>query len=129
MGSTDVLSPELFSLNGKTAIVTGATGGLGSSMTLALAEAGANIVSIQQPHDSLGPTLQKAIHKAGQSMHVFECDLADSTALRATIHQMWEAGVVPDILLNCAGINRRGKIETMQDPDIDLVCDLRSSLS
>lgn len=123
MGSTSVLSSQLFSLDGKTAIVTGGTGGLGSAMTVALAEAGANIVSVQQPEDALGPTLRKAIQETGRSLQVFECELSDSTALRATVHQMWEAGVVPDILLNCAGVNRRGKIESMQDPDIDLVCD------
>jgi 2-deoxy-D-gluconate 3-dehydrogenase len=113
---------QLFSLSGKTAVVTGGTGGLGSEMTVALAEAGADIVSIQYPNDASGPALQKAILETGRKLVVFECDLSDSAALRTTVHEIWEAGVIPDILLNCAGLNRRGKIETMQDSDIDLVC-------
>ena len=72
-------------------------------MTIALAEAGANIVSIQQPGDASEPTLRKAIQETGRALQVFECELSDSAALRATVHRMWDAAVVPDILLNCAG--------------------------
>jgi 2-deoxy-D-gluconate 3-dehydrogenase len=44
---------DLFDLTGKTAILTGATGGIGLATTTALAEAGADIVSIQMPTDPL----------------------------------------------------------------------------
>ncbi|KAI9873334.1 MAG: hypothetical protein M1830_000537, partial [Pleopsidium flavum] len=112
----------LFSLANRTALVTGGTGGLGLAMTVALAEAGANIVSIQMAEDPHGASLSTAMQKlGGRTLRVFECDVADSARLRDTFARIWAAGLEPDILLNCAGINRRGKVEDMRDEDIDAI--------
>ena len=112
---------ELFSLEGKTAIVTGGTGGLGLAMCIALAEAGADIVSIQIPNDPRANLLEEACKELGRKLKVFETDVADSPKLRECFAKIWEAGVVPDILLNCAGINRRSQVENFKDEDIDAV--------
>lgn len=95
---------ELFSLKGKTAITTGGTGGLGLSMAIALAEAGANIVSIQLAGDARASMLKEGVEACGRKLTVFETDVADSAKLRACFAEIWKAGIVPDILLNCAGI-------------------------
>jgi 2-deoxy-D-gluconate 3-dehydrogenase len=112
---------SLFSLSGKTAIVTGGTGGLGLDMTLALANAGADIVSIELPNDPRSGLLAEGVEKAGRKLQVFHTDVADSKALRETFDEIWAHEVTPDILLNCAGINRRGKAEDFTDEDIDAV--------
>lgn len=112
---------ELFSLSLKTAIVTGGTGGLGLAMSVALAEAGADIVSIQLPNDPNARTLIDAIATTGRSTTVFEGDVSNSNSLRDTFSRIWDCGIVPDILLNCAGIVRRGKAEDVGDDDIDAV--------
>lgn len=112
---------ELFSLQGKTAITTGGTGGLGLSMAIALAEAGADIVSIQLPDDPRASLLKEGVESLGRKLTVFESDVADSAKLRACFAEIWAAGVVPDILLNCAGINRRAQVENFTDEDIDAV--------
>ena len=112
---------ELFSLAGKTAIVTGGTGGLGLAMSIALAEAGADIVSIQISNDPRSDLLAEAMKELGRKLQVFETDVADSPKLRECFAKIWEAGVVPDILLNCAGINRRSQVENFTDEDIDAV--------
>ncbi|EXJ60787.1 hypothetical protein A1O7_04940 [Cladophialophora yegresii CBS 114405] len=112
---------ELFSLQGKTAVCTGATGGLGLSMSIALAEAGADIVSIQIANDPRADMLKEAVAACGQKLQVFETNVADSVALRRCFAEIWAAGVVPDILLNCAGINRRAKVEDFTDEDIDAI--------
>jgi 2-deoxy-D-gluconate 3-dehydrogenase len=112
---------ELFSLAGKTAIVTGGTGGLGLAMSIALAEAGADIVSIQIPKDPRSNLLADAMKELGRKLQVFETDVADSAKLRQCFAAIWEAGVVPDVLLNCAGINRRSQVENFTDEDIDAV--------
>ena len=52
---------QVFSLTGKTAILTGATGGLGTSLAVALAKAGASIVSIEIPNDPNSEALKKTI--------------------------------------------------------------------
>lgn len=112
---------DIFALKGKTVIVTGGTGGLGAAMTVALAEAGANIVSVQLPNDPLGGALKEAVQRLQRNFSVFECDIADSKSIRETFASIWEAGIAPDILLNCAGVNRRGKVEDISDEDINTV--------
>ncbi len=113
---------ELFSLHGKTALCTGGTGGLGLSMAIALAEAGADIVSIQLADDPRASMLAEGVQQCGRKLSVFETDVADSKALRECFARIWQSGVTPDILLNCAGINRRAKVEDFTDEDIDAVC-------
>lgn len=114
--------PDLFSIQGKTAICTGITGGLGKSLGLTLAEAGANIVSIQLPGDPELGALEKEVRSFGQKFHHFDCNIGDSVALRKCFTEIWTAGVAPDILLNCAGTNRHGPLETLTDEDINVVC-------
>ena len=111
----------LFSLEGKTAVVTGGSGGLGLAMTSALAEAGANIISLQIPGDPNGESLQKTVEALDRSFSKFECDVSNATDLRATFQNIWEQNISPDILLNCAGIQRRKKVEDFTDEDIDAV--------
>lgn len=91
------------------------------SMSIALAEAGADIVSIQLPNDPRAEMLKEGVAACGRKLQVFETDVADSSALRKCFAEIWAAGVVPDILLNCAGINRRSKVEDFTDEDIDAV--------
>lgn len=114
---------SLFALTGKTAIVTGGTGSLGHAMTLALAEAGADIVSIERSPESSSASkdLHQAVEKAGRTFTAEACDMSDSAAIRATFARLWERGIVPDILLNGAGIQRRGPAESLSDADIDAV--------
>lgn len=111
----------VFSLDGKCAIITGGTGGLGLEMTTTLAKAGADIVSIQLPNDPLAEGLVGAVASAGRKLQVFECNVADSKQLRGCFAKMWESGITPDILLNCAGIMRRKPILDMTDDDLDAV--------
>ncbi|KAH0837716.1 2-dehydro-3-deoxy-D-gluconate 5-dehydrogenase [Fonsecaea pedrosoi] len=116
-----VPTSQLFSLEGKTVVATGGTGGLGLEICIALAEAGADIVSIHLPRDPGQTTLEEGVRKLGRKVIGFECDVGDSKQLRETFDRMWKADVVPDILLNCAGLNRRGPIEDMTDDKIDLI--------
>lgn len=90
-------------------------------MCLAMAESGANVVSIHAPGDAAQITLETSIKAVGRIAVGFPCDVGNSRDLRATFQLIWESGVVPDILLNCAGLNRRGAIEEMTDDTIDLV--------
>jgi hypothetical protein len=118
--SAEFLS-SVFSLDGKCAIVTGGTGGLGLEMSTTLAKAGADIISIQLPNDPLADGLAKAVESTGRKLKVFECNVADSKQLRGCFAKIWESGITPDILLNCAGIMRRGPILDITDDDLDAV--------
>ncbi|KIW89738.1 uncharacterized protein Z519_09895 [Cladophialophora bantiana CBS 173.52] len=116
-----VPTSQLFSLEGKTVIATGGTGGLGLEICIALAESGADIVSIHLPQDPGQGALEEGVRKVGRKVTGFACDVGDSNQLRATFDRMWKSSIVPDILLNCAGLNRRGPIEEVTDDQIDLI--------
>jgi len=111
----------LFSIQGKTVICTGVTGEIGRELCTTLAQAGANIVSIELQDDPNTIVLQDAVKTTGRTFRRFECDISNSRDLRSTFSEIWEAGIVPDILLNCAGVNRRGTVEQLEDEAIDLV--------
>ncbi|KIW14472.1 hypothetical protein PV08_07256 [Exophiala spinifera] len=125
-GTTRVPTNSLFSLQGKTVIVTGATGGIGLPVAVALAESGASIVSIQLPGDTNSEKLRKAIEQAtgGQNIKQFECDLLDSTSIADCFERIWTAGVIPDILFHAAGITHRSMASEPSREASSLVVDL-----
>lgn len=115
---------KLFSLHGKTAIVTGGTGGLGTAMTMALASGGADIISIEIKDDPNSKMLSDAVQKTGRKLTQYQCDVRDPKDLRAMYAKIWQDGHQGDILLNCAGIQRRAEAEDFTDEDIEAVLDI-----
>jgi 3-oxoacyl-[acyl-carrier protein] reductase len=103
----------MFDLTGKTALVTGATGGIGGAIAQQLHQQGASVV--------LSGTRQEALNnlaaQLGDRAHVVPCDLADKAAVDGLIADAEaEAGPL-DILVNNAGITRDGLILRMKDED------------
>jgi len=93
---------DLFKLDGKTALVTGASRGLGQGMAVGLAEAGADIVAMSSRKGSLIET-EKAVRAAGRDCKAYQCDLQDRQALSKCIEDIY-ANLPPiDILVNNAG--------------------------
>lgn len=115
---------KLFSLEGKTAIVTGGTGGLGTAMTMALAAGGADIVSIELPNDPGSQTMKDAVAKTGRKLKQYQCNVRDPKDLRNAYQKIWDDGIQADILLNCAGVQRRSEAVGFTDEDIELVLDV-----
>ncbi|MBC8167516.1 MAG: glucose 1-dehydrogenase [Bryobacteraceae bacterium] len=95
---------ELFSLEGKVAVVIGAGGVLGGEIAQALAEAGANIAVIGQNPEKFQARAEK-IRAAGRMTAAIQADATSKAdlerALRTTLHELGRV----DILLNAAGIN------------------------
>ena len=96
---------DSFRLDGRVALVTGGSRGLGLGMAVALAEAGSDIVSVQ--HSADAPALAERVEAAGRRLLPLALDLADSDAARraldATLHSFGRV----DILVNNAGVQRR----------------------
>lgn len=93
-----------FSLKGKTALVTGADTGLGQGMTVALAEAGANIVGVSiVPMDET----KKLVEATGQKFHPIQANLMTLDPIDGIIAETLKQGPRIDILINNAGIIRR----------------------
>jgi 2-deoxy-D-gluconate 3-dehydrogenase len=111
---------SLFSLSGRTAVVTGGTRGIGQAMAFALAEAGADIILIQRDQSNTA-TKDEIINRLGRKAHIHVAELSDRKAVKEIIPALVSQGFKPDILLNCAGIQRRHPSEKFPDEDWDEV--------
>jgi 2-deoxy-D-gluconate 3-dehydrogenase len=112
---------DLFKLDGKTAIVTGARTGLGQGMATALAEAGADIVGVGR--HGLGET-GDIVERAGRKFLGIEADLSDISVLDNIVRQAVEKFGKLDILVNNAGTIRRGDSIDFSEKDWDDVMNI-----
>lgn len=107
---------SLFSVEGKVAIVTGASRGLGQAMASALSEAGAIVVAVASSEKSIAAT--KAILQPQNDKHLFlACDQSDPEQITSTVNLVLETFGRIDILVNNAGIIRRAPAEDHSDED------------
>ncbi|QDU92504.1 glucose 1-dehydrogenase [Lignipirellula cremea] len=93
------------SLDGKRALVTGGNSGIGSAITLALAEAGARVAINYVAHPEAADDLVQKIRAAGGDAMGVEADVSDPQAVAAMFEQVDEAFGGIDILINNAGID------------------------
>jgi len=97
---------KMFSLKGRTALVTGASYGIGFAIASAMAEAGAAIVFNDIKQDLVDKGLA-AYQEAGITAHGYVCDVTDENAVQALVARIeTEVGGI-DILVNNAGIIKR----------------------
>lgn len=109
-----------FSLTGKKALVTGASKGIGASIALALAQAGANIVLVGRSLDSLSAT-RTAIESLGRTTETLIADVESRAQISEAFKNIEQLNV--EILVNNAGsISRSPAIETSLD-DWDRIID------
>ncbi|KAK9459544.1 uncharacterized protein V1516DRAFT_713660 [Lipomyces oligophaga] len=108
----------VFGLQGKTALVTGATRGIGHGIALAFAKAGAHVIMIQRSDD---PKVKNEIEALGGKATVVVADLSDREQVKAVVPKVVEMGFQIDILLNCGGIQRRHPCAEFPDEDWDAV--------
>jgi NAD(P)-dependent dehydrogenase (short-subunit alcohol dehydrogenase family) len=112
---------ELFQLHGQTALIIGGNRGLGLAMANALAEAGANIViaardpEVNRQSEQL---LKETYHAKCISA---ECDVTSEESIKAVVKKAVETFGKIDILINSAGINIRGPIESLSLEDFNKV--------
>jgi len=117
------MSLELFDLNGKTALVTGGTHGLGMAIATGLAGAGATIVINDVFPDKL-KSAREEYTSNGIEVHTYELDVTDEEAVERTIPVI-EKEVGPiDILVNNAGIIKRIPILEMKASEFREVLDV-----
>lgn len=107
----------MFDLSGKTALVTGATGGIGGGIARALHQQGATVGisgTRREVLDGLATEL-------GSRVHVLPCDLSNSEQVEALIPAAEAAMERVDILVNNAGLNRDALFVRLKDEDWDKV--------
>jgi 3-oxoacyl-[acyl-carrier protein] reductase len=111
----------MFDLTGKTALVTGASGGIGAEVARALHRAGA---SVALSGTRTGP-LEALAAELGVRTAVVPCNLSDPAEVEALVKRAGEAlGGGPDILVNNAGLTRDGLAMRMSDEDWQAVIDV-----
>ncbi|KAJ6086325.1 2-deoxy-D-gluconate 3-dehydrogenase [Penicillium sp. IBT 16267x] len=115
---------SLFSLSGRTALVTGGTRGIGQAMAFALAEAGADIILVQRDESNTA-TRDEIINRLGRKAYIHVAELSDRKAVKDIVPAVIAQGLKPDILLNCAGIQRRHPSHQFPDEDWDEVSQQR----
>ncbi|KAI0066792.1 NAD(P)-binding protein [Artomyces pyxidatus] len=126
--SPSIPAPALFDLAGQTVLITGATRGIGAACALALAEAGASVcLVLRPPGDHALPNLDtlNAIRARGARAEYVLCDLADLHAVKGVFQNALDTMGGPiDILVNCAGIQRRSPSVDFSESDWDDVLDV-----
>jgi 3-oxoacyl-[acyl-carrier protein] reductase len=107
----------MFDLSGMTALVTGASGGIGSAIAKALAGQGASV--------ALSGTREEALKRVqgdmGGTHPILPCDLSDAAAVDALVGQAVDKLGRLDILVNNAGITRDNLAMRMKDEEWDTV--------
>lgn len=105
----------MFDLSGKTALVTGATGGIGGAIARAFHAAGATVAVSGRQSDKL----EALAKELGDRVHVLPCDLADRAAVAKLIDQAIAKMGGLSILVNNAGLTRDNLFMVMKDEQWD----------
>lgn len=110
---------SIFDIKGKTALITGGNRGLGKAISLAFAEAGANIVIVSQSGRA-EEVVEEAVKKGVRAVSI-QYDLSDTSHMKELVDKVnKEAGHI-DILVNNAGVQRRSPSVEFSEEDWDWV--------
>lgn len=109
-----------FRIEGKVAVVTGASRGIGRAIALGLAQSGAHVVAIARGKPGLEETVA-LIQALGGSAEELELDIQDIAAGQTAIEAIAAAHGRLDILVNCAGINARSEATEISPEDFDRI--------
>lgn len=109
---------EMFSLTGRTAVVTGGSSGIGRGMAAALAHAGAAVVLVARGREALDATVE-GLRCDGATADAVAADLGDRGELARAARDIAAVFGEPDILINAAGINLRPPMAELTPKDWD----------
>ena len=116
-----------FDLQGRVALITGGSKGLGKAMARGLAEAGADIVISSRHEDELQFALGEILEGTGRKGKYFVSDLSHREQANQLAKQTLEAMGRVDILINNAGTNKPEAIDAIEDETWDKVLELNLS--
>ncbi len=108
---------------GRSAIVTGGTRGIGKAIVLELARRGANVAFNYSKSADEAETLKAEVKKLGVKAIAAQCDVANTEAAAEFVGQVKDAFGTVDFLINNAGITRDQLILRMKEEDWDAVID------
>ena len=106
-----------FTLQNKTALITGGGSGIGESIAQTFANQNAKVYIIDQNLDAANKTAEK-INKKGLSAKAYKCDVSNNKNVSNVINEISKTSTI-DILINNAGIAHVGNIEACEEKDLD----------
>lgn len=112
---------DLFSLKGKTALVTGCNKGIGQAMAIGLAEVGADIIGVSASLALNGSDIESKVQNLGRKFKAYQADFSDRSSLYSFINQLFSEKVEIDILINNAGAIMRAPAAEHSDDYWDKV--------
>jgi NAD(P)-dependent dehydrogenase (short-subunit alcohol dehydrogenase family) len=113
------MTPQLFDVRDKVAVVTGGTGVLGSAMAIGLAEAGCKVVVVGRREDA-GKQVVDQITAKGAKALFCKADVLNADELQKANDETMKAFGSIDILVNCAGGNMAGAVIPVDKTFFDL---------
>jgi NAD(P)-dependent dehydrogenase (short-subunit alcohol dehydrogenase family) len=114
---------KLFSLKGKAALVTGAGGGIGAELARGLAAAGAEVALCDIRMEPL-QAVQLEIEAAGGAASSHLLNVSDKPSVDAAVEDIIKAYGHIDVLINCAGINKREGLLDVEEETYDRIMDV-----
>ena len=111
-------------LSGQTALVTGASRGIGKAIALQLGESGAEVVVNYSNSPQKAEEVVSAINSAGGKAYAMQANIAEETDVNKLIKSVLERSGKIDILINNAGITRDGLLMRMKTEDWQEVMNL-----
>jgi NAD(P)-dependent dehydrogenase (short-subunit alcohol dehydrogenase family) len=121
------MASRLFDLQGKVALVTGGSKGLGKAMARGFAEAGADVVIASRHEGELKSALEEILQGTGRRGRYFVADLGQRDEAKRLARQALDAMGRIDILVNNAGTNKPEPIDAISDETWDAVLELNLS--
>jgi 3-oxoacyl-[acyl-carrier protein] reductase len=116
-----IIEKEKTMLKGKTALITGASRGIGSAIAHKFAQHGANIAIVDVGNPDNAEKTRLEIQELGVACRVYFCDISDFAKTKELVDQViLDFGGI-DILVNNAGITRDGLILSMKEEDFSRV--------
>jgi 3-oxoacyl-[acyl-carrier protein] reductase len=115
----------MFQLSGKTALITGASGGIGSAIAKNLSQQGAHVVL----HGTRAGRLEELASEIGSNVFVVTANLSDRDAVGGLVAEAAKATGAIDILVNNAGITRDNLFMRMKDEEWDDVLEVNLTSS
>lgn len=117
------MNKELFSLEGRTALITGAAGGIGSEIARTFAQSGARLVLADRDLDHT-QALADALRDAGYSAHAVALQVQHRDQCADAVKAALDAFGAIDILVNSAGVNTRMRPEEYGESTWDEIIDI-----
>ena len=115
----------MFQLSGRTALITGASGGIGSAIAKNLSQQGAHVIL----HGTRAGRLEELASEIGTNVSVVTANLSDREAVGGLVSEAAKATGAIDILVNNAGITRDNLLMRMKDEEWDDVLEVNLTSS